>query len=128
MRASNSLKVVIADDAPFIREVLNAILSRAGHQVVGEAENGEQAVQLSLQKKPDLVIMDIVMPIKSGIQATKEILEQRPQTKILACSTANQEVMLMKAVEAGAHDFIHKPFKGEQILQTISKVFGGQTK
>ena len=122
MQTGNTLKVVIVDDASFIREVLEEILVRAGHQVVGQAENGEQAVHLCLATKPDLIIMDIVMPLKSGIQATKEILEQMPTVKILACSTVDQEIMLMKALEAGAHDYISKPFKGPEVLEIISKV------
>ena len=126
MQTPNPLKVVIVDDAPFIREVLNDVLVRAGHQVVAQAENGEEAVKVCMTHNPDVVLMDIVMPIKSGIQATKEILEKAPHIKIVAMSTVDQEVMLMRAVEAGAHDFINKPFKGDQVLAVISKVLGRQ--
>jgi two-component system, chemotaxis family, chemotaxis protein CheY len=124
MHSKRSLKVVIVDDAPFIREVLNEILLRAGHQVVGFAENGEQAVEAALKLKPELIVMDIVMPLKSGIQATIEILKELPQTKIIACTTVDQEIMMMRAVEAGAHDYITKPFKGDQVIKIIEKVFG----
>src|SRR3954468_7025778 len=102
--------VLIVDDAPFIRDILRHIVKRAGHEVVGEAEDGEEAVTMALAKKPDLIIMDIVMPNKSGIQATKEILELLPETKVIACSTIDQEMMMMKAMESGAVEFIHKPF------------------
>lgn len=122
MQTQKSLKVVIVDDAPFVREALEEILVRAGHQVVGRAENGEQAVSQCLATKPDVVIMDIVMPIKSGVQATKEIRAALPETRVIACSTVDQEIMLMKAVEAGANDFITKPFKVEEVLERIKKV------
>ena len=124
MHSKLTLKVVIVDDAPFIREVLNEILVRAGHQVVGFAENGEQAVSECLKHKPDLVVMDIVMPIKSGLQATVEILKELPKTKVIACTTVDQEIMMMRAIEAGAHDYITKPFKGDQVIKIIEKVFG----
>jgi len=124
MHSKRSLKVVIVDDAPFIREVLNEILIRAGHQVVASVENGEQAVKKCLETNPDLVIMDIVMPVKSGIQATQEILKELPKTKIVACTTVDQEIMMMRAAEAGAHDFLTKPFRGDQVVQIIEKIFG----
>lgn len=122
MQTHSSFKVVIVDDAPFVREALEEILVRAGHQVVAHAENGEQAISECLKHKPELVIMDIVMPLKSGVQATKEILEQLPATKIVACSTVDQEIMIMKVLEAGAHDFITKPFQVNDVLERINKV------
>lgn len=121
------LNVVIADDAPFIREILRQIFVKAGHSVVGEAENGDQVIEEVKKKNPDLVIMDIVMPIKSGVQATKEIKEFAPQTKVIACSTLDQENMLMKVMEAGAEEFINKPFDVKQVMQIVDKVFGGNT-
>src|ERR1700679_451709 len=81
----NKLTVLIVDDAPFIRDILRRLLTRAGHEVVGEAEDGVQAVAMATEKKPQLVIMDIVMPRMSGVQATKEILASLPETKVIAC-------------------------------------------
>jgi two-component system, chemotaxis family, chemotaxis protein CheY len=119
----NKLNVLIVDDAPFIRDVLRHILQKAGHQVVGEAEDGEQGVQMALELKPDLVIMDIVMPVKTGVQATKEISEQLPDTKVIACSTVDQDNMLMEIMEAGAVEYIKKPFAAGDVVKIIDKVF-----
>jgi two-component system chemotaxis response regulator CheY len=119
------LNVVLADDAPFIRDILKQLLTRQGHTVVGEAENGEQALRIALEKNPDLVIMDIVMPLMSGVQATKEIKEKNPKIKIVACSTLDQENMLTKIIEAGAEDFISKPFDVKNVMTIIEKVCGG---
>jgi two-component system, chemotaxis family, chemotaxis protein CheY len=113
------LNVLIVDDAPFIRDILRQILTKSGHVVVGEAEDGEQAVRLALELKPQIVIMDIVMPRKSGVEAIKEIVSLIPEIKIMACSTVDQEIMLMKAMEAGAHDFIHKPFHAKDLAKRI---------
>ena len=121
---SPKAKILIVDDAPFIRDVLRHILTRAGHQVVGEAEDGVQAVQMAIELKPDLIIMDIVMPLKGGVQATKEILEQLPKTKVIACSTVDQDTMLMKVMEAGALEYIKKPFHALEVVKIIEKVMG----
>jgi two-component system chemotaxis response regulator CheY len=114
-------KLVIVDDAAFVREILVQIAKRGGYDVVGEAADGEDAVRVVLETKPDLVVMDIVMPKKSGIQATKEILQVLPQLKILACSTEGQESMIMKALEAGCVDYLVKPFEIKTVLNVISK-------
>ncbi len=117
------LNILIVDDAPFIRDILRHIVLKAGHMVIGEAEDGEQAVAMALEKNPDLIIMDIVMPLKSGIQATKEILEKGLKTKIIACSTVDQDTMLMKAMEAGAVEYISKPFHATDVIKIIERVF-----
>ncbi len=130
MGGVNKLKVLIVDDAPFIREILRQILLRGGHTVVGEAEDGTQGVQMALELEPELVIMDIVMPHMSGVQATREILAQRPKTKVIACSTIDQDNMLMKVMEAGAVEYIRKPFSAPEVLKVIEAVFtpkGGVT-
>ena len=101
--------MLLVDDAPFIRDILRQIVVRGGHAVVGEAEDGVQAVALATEKKPDLIIMDIVMPHMSGVQATKEILSKLPHTKIIACSTVDQDNVLMKVMEAGAVEYIKNP-------------------
>lgn len=115
------LRVVIADDAAFIREVFRNIVAKTGSVVVGEATNGDEAVAMVLREKPDLVIMDIVMPIKSGIQAAKEILSVNPKMKIIACSTEGNESMVYKALDAGCIDYITKPFKMEDVSRVIKK-------
>lgn len=113
------MRIIIADDAAFVREVLIQISKKAGFEVVGEASDGEEAVRKTLELKPDLVIMDIVMPVKSGIQATKEILEKLPKVKIVACSTEGQESMVVKALEAGCCDFMTKPFQVANVIETL---------
>ena len=116
------LNLVIVDDAPFIREVLKAICGRTPDiVVVGEAANGEEAVKLALELKPDMMLMDIVMPIKSGIDATIEILKNLPATKIIACSTVDENSMVLRALDAGCADYLVKPFKADQVLEVIRK-------
>ena len=124
----NKLSVLIADDAPFIRDILRHIIERGGHTVVGEAEDGIQAVAMTLEKTPDLVIMDIVMPNMTGVQATKEILAQLPKTKVIACSTIDQDNMLMKVMEAGAVEYIKKPFSAPDVIKMIENVFSPKRK
>ncbi|MGE3975608.1 MAG: response regulator [Bdellovibrionales bacterium] len=114
-------KLVIADDAAFVREILVQIARRGGYDVVAEAADGEEAVKMALLHKPDLIVMDIVMPKKSGIQATKEILQQLPRTRVLACSTEGQESMIVKALEAGCVDYLVKPFEIKTVLNVLSK-------
>jgi two-component system chemotaxis response regulator CheY len=115
-------KVFIADDAAFVREVLSQILSKHGFEVVGEAQNGIEAVEMILKNRPDLVIMDIVMPVKSGIQATEEILKVDPTIPIIACSTEGSEAMVTRAIASGCVDFVEKPFQIDKLIATIKSV------
>jgi two-component system chemotaxis response regulator CheY len=115
------MKLLVADDAPFIREIVVNILERAGIEVVGQAADGEEAIQLALKTRPDVILMDIVMPLKSGIDATREILKLLPQTKVIAFSTADQESMILHALEAGCCSFLNKPFKAEELLKILQQ-------
>ncbi len=117
------LNVLLVDDAPFVRDILRQIFTKGGHTVVGEAENGIEAVDKALKLKPDLIIMDIVMPLKSGVQATIEIKELHPEIRVIACSTLDQENMLLKVMEAGAEAFINKPFDVKQVNDVVAKLF-----
>lgn len=117
-------RVLIVDDAAFVREVLTQILLKHGFEVCGEAQNGAEAVEMSLAKKPDLILMDIVMPVKSGIQAAEEILKVHPQLPIIACSTEGSEAMVAKAIAAGCVDFVVKPFQIDNLISTIKRVLG----
>jgi len=113
------IRLLIVDDAAFIREVLIQIAKKAKISVVGEAADGEDALEKALSLKPDIILMDIVMPRKSGIQATKDILAQLPLTKIIACSTEGQESMVVKALEAGCCDYIVKPFDVNNVIKIL---------
>src|SRR4051812_46212602 len=117
------IKLVIVDDAPFIREVLKHIFSGTEITVTGEAQDGEEAVSLVHRVKPDVVLMDIVMPKKSGIEATTEILKELPNTKIVACSTNDQNSMVMRALEAGCCNYVVKPFKAEDVLKAVRAAY-----
>lgn len=114
-------KILIVDDAAFMRMMIKDILSKNGFQVVGEAENGAQAVEKYKEHTPDLVTMDITMPEMDGITALKEIKKVNPNAKIIMCSAMGQQAMVIDAIQAGAKDFIVKPFQAERVLEAISK-------
>jgi len=117
-------RVLIVDDAVFMRNMIKDIFSSGEYEIVGEAANGIEAVERYRDLKPDLTTMDIVMPFKSGIEATKEILSEDANAKIIMCSALGQESLVMEAIEAGAADFIVKPFKGEDVIAVVKKVLG----
>jgi two-component system chemotaxis response regulator CheY len=118
------IRVLIVDDAAFMRKMIRDIFSSDEFEVVGEAGNGLEAVRLFKELNPDLVTMDIVMPLVSGIEATKEILAIRPDAVVIICSALGQEALVMEAIEAGASDFIVKPFKAADVLAVVRKVMG----
>lgn len=118
------LKLLVVDDAPFIREIVKQAVSGSSIELVGEATDGEEAVALALSKRPDVILMDIVMPKKNGIEATREILQSDPKVKILAFSTIDQESMVQKAMEAGCCGYLNKPFTAEDLLRAINKSGG----
>lgn len=117
-------RILIVDDAKFMRLTLSNILVKANHEVVGEAENGIEAVELFEKEVPDLVTMDITMPEKNGIEALKEIKGNFPDAKIIMCSAMGQQKMVVEAIEAGAKDFIIKPFDENRVLEAIDRVLG----
>jgi len=117
-----SKKVLIVDDAAFMRMMIKDILTKNGYEVVGEAENGDVAVKLYEELKPDVVTMDITMPEKDGISALKEIKAKDPDAKVIMCSAMGQQAMVMESIQAGAKDFIVKPFQKDRVLQALEKV------
>jgi two-component system chemotaxis response regulator CheY len=119
---SETKKILIVDDAQFMRNILKKIFTSNGYEVVAEAATADEGVKAYLKIRPDMVTMDICMPNKSGIEAIKEITQQDDKAKILVCSALGQELLVMEAIQAGAKDFIVKPFKKEKILDTIEKV------
>jgi two-component system chemotaxis response regulator CheY len=116
------IRLIVVDDAPFIREIVRHVVERIGSLVlVGEAADGEEAVEMALRLRPDVILMDIIMPKKSGVEAAREILEAVPETRIIAFSTADQETMVMRALEVGCCSFMEKPFKGEDLVRAIQE-------
>ena len=117
-----SINIVIVDDLAFIKMVLRDIVEKGGFRVIGEASNGEEAVQVYQDKRPDIVLMDITMPKMDGITALKKILKIDPRAKVIMCSALGQQRLIIQAIQTGAKDFIVKPFKPERVLKSIKKV------
>lgn len=115
-------RILIVDDAKFMRMTLSNILKKANHEVVGEGENGRDGVKLYKDLQPDLVTMDITMPEMSGLEAVKEIKAEFPNAKVIMCSAMGQQKMVVEAIEAGAKDFIVKPFDENRVIDAINRV------
>ena len=113
--------ILICDDAAFMRMMIKDILTKNGYNVCGEAENGLKAVEKYNELKPDLVLMDITMPEMDGIEAVKHIKAYDPDAKVIMCSAMGQQAMVIEAIQAGAKDFIVKPFQNEKVLSSIEK-------
>lgn len=116
--------VLIVDDAAFMRMMIKDILNKNGYEVIGEADNGARAIEKYKELKPDLVIMDITMPEVDGIQAVKEIKKFDENAKIIMCSAMGQQAMVIESIQAGARDFIVKPFQADRVLEAVKKVLG----
>lgn len=116
-------RILVVDDAEFARMRCRRLLAENGHEV-DEAENGQQAVEKYESFRPDLVMMDITMPILDGLGALREIKRRDPQARIIMCSALGQQAMVMEAIKAGARDFIVKPYQPDKILAAISKQVG----
>ncbi|QTX31655.1 response regulator [Aminithiophilus ramosus] len=117
-------KVLIVDDAAFMRMMLKDILLKNGFEVIGEAENGKVGVQLFQELNPDLVTMDITMPEMDGISAVKEIKKLKAAAKVVMVSAMGQQSMVIEAIQAGASDFIVKPFQPDRVLESLRKALG----
>lgn len=114
--------VLVVDDAAFMRIKLKDILEKNNYEVVGEAENGIEAIEKYKEVSPDIVTMDITMPEMDGVEALKEIKAFDPNAKILMCSAMGQQSMVMDAIRTGAVDFIVKPFDTERVISALDKV------
>ena len=119
-----SKSVLICDDAIFMRTMVGDIFTQAGYDVVGEAETGLQAVERFRELRPDLVTMDIVMPDMGGIDAVREIVKLDPGAKVLMCSAMGQQALVVEAIQAGAKDFVVKPFQPSRVLEAVQRVLG----
>ena len=115
-------RVLIVDDAVVMRMMIKGILNKHGYEVVGEAQNGIEAVEKYRALIPDLVTMDMVMPEMDGIAAVKQIVAGDPNARIIMCTSMGQQALVVEAIQAGAKSFITKPFQPPKILETIQKV------
>lgn len=114
-------RVLIVDDAVFMRRMLREILSEGGFDVVGEAADGNEALEQARLLKPELITMDVVMPDRNGVAATRDIIAEFPATKVVMVSAMGQESMILEALEAGACDYIVKPFRKEEVVETLKR-------
>lgn len=119
-----AIRVLVVDDAAFMRMMIKDILSKNGYEVVGEAENGQKAVEKYQELKPDLTTMDITMPEMDGITAVKEIKKLDANAKVIMCSAMGQQAMVIEAIQSGARDFIVKPFQPDRVLEAVRKAVG----
>lgn len=119
-----SRTVLVVDDAIFMRTMIGDILKQAGFEVVGEASSGVEAVQQYKELKPDLVTMDIVMPDMGGIDAVREIIKEDPKARILMCSAMGQQGLVVEAIQAGARDFVVKPFQPSRVIEAVQRLLG----
>ena len=116
--------VLICDDAVFMRTMISDILEESGYEIVGQAESGVQAIERYKALRPDLVTMDIVMPDMGGIDAVREICKFDPGARILMCSAMGQQALVVEAIQAGAKDFVVKPFQPSRVLEAVQRVLG----
>lgn len=115
-------RVLVCDDALFMRSMVGDILAQAGYQVVGEAGNGSEAVERYKALRPDLVTMDIVMPDMGGIDAVREITRFDPEARIIMCSAMGQQSLVSEALDAGAADFVVKPFQASRVIEAAQRL------
>ena len=114
-------RVLVVDDAAFMRKMLTDALSAGGHEVVGEAGNGIEAIERFQELRPELVTLDITMPEKDGLEALQEIMAIDPNAKVVMCSALGQESKVLESIKLGAKDFVVKPFEPQRVLSAIDK-------
>ncbi len=116
-------RILIADDTTFMREMLKSALDKEKYEIVGEATTGQQAVDQYKDKKPDLLILDINMPVMNGIDALSEVMEFDSNANVIMCSDQKQEPMIVLALKKGAKDFVIKPFMASDVVRALNKIF-----
>jgi two-component system chemotaxis response regulator CheY len=119
---TGKIRVLIVDDLPFMRAAIRAVLEEAGMEVAAEAENGRDGIFLYMQTQPDIVLLDIVMPVMDGITALQGLIRQDPGARIIMCSALGEQELIVRAIQLGARDFIVKPFQPRRIVSAIRKV------
>lgn len=115
-------KILIVDDSRTSRKILKGILENAGYEVIGEATNGQEGYERYVELKPDIVTMDITMPVLDGIEALKKIKDEYPDAKVVMVTAAGQKTKMVEAVQNGANEFVSKPFEPDQLKTIIEKV------
>jgi two-component system chemotaxis response regulator CheY len=115
-------RILVVDDAAFMRRMVSDVLTSGGHEVVGEAADGNEAVERYQELRPDVMTLDITMPEKDGLTALRELMALDPGATVVMCSALGQESKVLEAVKAGAKDFIAKPFEAQRVLTAIEKV------
>lgn len=115
-------KLLVVDDAAFMRMTIRQMLEPQGHEVVGEAGNGIEAVKKFIELKPDIVLLDITMPEMNGVEALKRIKELDSTARVIICSAMGQQSMVAQAIQAGAKDFIVKPFEADRLVAAVERV------
>ena len=117
-------RVLVVDDAAFMRKMVSDALTKGGHEVVGEAGNGAEAIAHFQELKPEVMTLDITMPEKDGLAALKEIIELDPSARVIMCSALGQESKVLESIKLGAKDFVVKPFQADRVLEAIGKALG----
>jgi two-component system chemotaxis response regulator CheY len=117
-------RVLVVDDAAFMRKMVSDALTGGGHEIVGEAANGAEAVQRFQELRPDIMTLDITMPEKDGLAALKEIIAVDPGAKVVMCSALGQESKVLESIKLGAKDFVVKPFQVDRVLSAVEKALG----
>ena len=120
-------KILIVDDASLMRTIIKDVIVKRGFEIVGEAKDGYEAVEMFRMYSPDLVFLDITMPGLNGIEALRQIMEINPRAKVIMCSALGQKQLVAEAIQIGASDFIVKPFKADRVLEAIQRVFNQAT-
>jgi two-component system, chemotaxis family, chemotaxis protein CheY len=114
-------RILVVDDAAFMRKMVSDALAKGGHEVVGEAGNGVEAIAQYQALKPDLVTLDITMPEKDGLAALADIMAADPSAKVVMCSALGQESKVLEAIKLGAKDFVVKPFQPDRVIDAVGK-------
>jgi two-component system chemotaxis response regulator CheY len=114
-------RVLVVDDAAFMRKLVSDVLTKGGHEVVGEAGNGTEAVDRYAELRPEVTTLDITMPEKDGLAALREIIQLDPAARVVMCSALGQETKVLESIKAGAKDFVVKPFQPDRVLEAIGK-------
>jgi two-component system chemotaxis response regulator CheY len=117
-------RVLVVDDAAFMRKMVSDALAKGGHEVIGQAGNGVEAIEQFRELKPDLMTLDITMPEKDGLETLRDVMEMDPGAKIIMCSALGQETKVLESIKLGAKDFVVKPFQPDRVIDAVAKALG----